>query len=94
MQKQKKKESEQTASTLQQEYERIKNTSSKNVAEEKQKIKNTRVVTLRCNYKACCGCGCYTQMIRVKRTVAYDSPLKDGDYIDQEDIISTDEIIW
>lgn len=32
-------------------------------------------------YKSCCGCGC--DDMKVKRTVPYDSPLKDGDRIEK-----------
>lgn len=37
----------------------------------------TRVVHLK--YKSCCGCGCDT--INVERTVPDDSPLQNGDWI-------------
>ena len=40
-------------------------------------------------YSSCCGCGCSD--IEVKRTVAYDSPLKSGDRImemhDEDEVI-------
>lgn len=45
----------------------------------------TRVVNLR--YKSCCGCGC--DWLDVKRTVPFDSKLKDGDIIKE---IETDDI--
>lgn len=50
----------------------------------KQAAKNvaapaTREVILK--YKECCGCGCSD--IKVKRTVPYDSPLKNGDRIEK-----------
>lgn len=40
-------------------------------------VPSTRIVRLR--YKSCCGCGCNT--IEIQREVAYDSSLKDGDYV-------------
>lgn len=39
----------------------------------------TREVKLR--YKSCCGCGCSD--VEVMRTVPFDSPLQNGDRIDE-----------
>lgn len=50
------------------------------VREQFNKIKDQathRVVTLITD--SCCGCGCYD--IEIKRTVPFDSPLKDGDRV-------------
>ena len=47
----------------------------------------TRVVVLK--YKSCCGCGCTD--LDVERTVAYDSPLQNGDRI--EDTMPGDNIL-
>lgn len=43
----------------------------------KTPISHKRTVILR--YKSCCGCGC--DWINIERVVDYDSPLKDGDNI-------------
>lgn len=44
---------------------------------EVKETKKTRIVYLK--YKSCCGCGCND--MNVRRTVPFDSPLKDGDRI-------------
>lgn len=55
--------------------------------EESQQTPRTRVVKLK--YQSCCGCGCDTTWI--KRTVPYDSTLKDGD--DAVNLQDDDEVI-
>lgn len=39
----------------------------------------TRVVLLK--YNSCCGCSC--RLVDIKRTVSYDSSLKDGDTVNK-----------
>lgn len=65
-------------------------TMDKSELENIQKTPKTRVVIL--NSQSCCGCGCSD--IKVKRTVPYDSPLKDGDYLKSRDMKGSDEVIW
>lgn len=60
------------------------------LAAELKKVKGKethRTVILK--YKDCCGCGCYWQ--KIKRVVPFDSPLKNGDKVEQFE--SDDEVI-
>ena len=52
-----------------------------------KKVETARIVTLR--YKSCCGCGC--DEYDVQRTVGQDSPLQDGDRI--EDLLEDDILL-
>jgi len=70
-------EQNQEESSLLKEYETI-----------KQSLPETREVILRAN--SCCGCGCYD--VEIKRTVPYDSPLKNGSHVGSN-ILATDEIL-
>lgn len=47
--------------------------------------------TVRLYAQSCCGCGCSD--IEIERTVAYDSPLQNGDRIRESQIERTDKVV-
>ena len=77
MRKQAFKSKEQKSSDYKQAYDALKNTP----VATKRKVKLIMEV---------CGCGCGCDEITVERTVDYDSPLQDGDWIEQEDLLPGD----